>query len=107
MPDSQKYAVYKTRWASRSKTRELEFRQFVAKHDTVYYVADDFTRQVFSWKFTKEKYPEITNERLAFFSALDVEEKLIVFPSKNELLQPTITIYRLISETSAVELHGN
>ena len=94
--DSQKYIIYKTNWTSRSQTQEQEFFDFAAEHDSFYYIADDFTRQIFSWKFTKEKYSAIAQQRLSFFSRLDESaEKATVFISENPFIQPAITIYRV------------
>jgi 4-amino-4-deoxy-L-arabinose transferase-like glycosyltransferase len=94
--DGQPFIIYDTKWTSRSKTREEEFIAFIAEHDSIYYIADDFTRQLFSWKFTKTKYPEITNERLSTFRWLEENAQTVqLFKSSSPQIQPQITIYRL------------
>ena len=94
--DSMSYTVYETDWTSRSKTRWQEFKTFVAQQDSIYYIADDFTRQIFTWKYTKTKYPEIAQERLSIFKWLDENaEKIRVFNSRAPHIQPKIVIYRL------------
>jgi len=96
--DSSGYTIYETNWTSRSKTRRAEFMQFVAEKDSIFYIADDFTRQTFSWKYTKAKYPDLARDRLEFFQWLEESaEKIKVFQSDNNLIQPTITIYRLLN----------
>ena len=90
------YKLYETKWTSKTLAKRDELETFAAQHDSLYYVADDFTHQTFQWKYTKEKYPEITKDRLDFFQWLDNStEKVAEFKSTNPILQPTITIYKI------------
>jgi hypothetical protein len=88
------YKVYDTKWSSKTLARRSEFAAFVNQQDSLYYIADDFCRQLFTWKFTKIKYPDITKDRVEFFDRLERNaEKLVVFESRNPRIQPAITIY--------------
>ncbi|MBN1466494.1 glycosyltransferase family 39 protein [candidate division KSB1 bacterium] len=92
------YQVYETNWTSKSRSEREKFFTFAAGRDSLYYVADDFTRQVFQWKYTQRRHPLITEDRLEFFAWLDKHmKKLVTFTSKNPKIQPTITVY-LITE---------
>ncbi|MBN1559551.1 glycosyltransferase family 39 protein [candidate division KSB1 bacterium] len=94
--------VYETNWTSKASTERENFLAFAAEKDSIYYIADDFTRQIFSWKFTKRKYPLITADRSQFFRWLDDHvEKVVVFPSENPKIQPTIQVY-LITEIDSL-----
>ena len=90
------YVVYAAEWTEKSLTKRDELNRFTAKHDSVFYIADDFTRQIFSWKYTIGRYPEITRDRLDFYEHLSTQaDRLISFESKHTILQPTITVYNL------------
>ena len=59
-----------------------------------YYIADGFTRQLFSWKYTQKKYPEITKDRNRLFQWLDSELPVAVeFRPEHEIIQPFVMIY--------------
>ena len=94
--DDHGYTLFETQWTSKKPTKRQEFDAFLAKHDSLYYVADDFTRQIFSWKFTREKYPEITQNRREFFEWLDYNATTLAeFKSEHPKIHPDITIFKL------------
>lgn len=97
--ESLRYTIYETDWTSRSKTRRAEFMQFVAEQDSIYYIADDFTRQTFFWKYTKTKYPDITRDRLAFWAWLEKNAQHVkTFKSAAPKVQPTIIVYKMFAK---------
>lgn len=94
LQENHNYLVYNTKWLSKSLDKRQEFMAFLSTTDTLYYIADDFTRQTFSWKFTLKKYPEIANDRIGFFNWLEqYGESLVIFESEFPKIQPKITIY--------------
>ncbi len=99
--DDTGFDVYRTKWTSKTLTRRDEFDNFAAQHDSVYYISDDFTRQTFAWKYTAQKYPDITLDRLQFFQELEANaERLAVFLSAQPKIQPTIIIYLITPHTN-------
>lgn len=73
--------------------------QTIAKHDTIWYVADDFTRQIFTWKHTRVKYQDIVQDRKRLFQWIERQaEDKVVFQSQHPRLQPTISIYKLVPQ---------
>lgn len=89
------YKVYKTEWFSKSMKKSHDFFTFVAESDSFYYISDDFTRQVFDWKLSKTKYPEIVKDRQQIFEWLKTNTILSKEFSSNDMyVQPGITIYK-------------
>lgn len=60
-----------------------------------YYISDGFTRQTLQWQETKERYPELVQDRQQFFDWLQTNATVVkqFIPGK-ENIQPKITIYR-------------
>ncbi|MBN2411414.1 glycosyltransferase family 39 protein [candidate division KSB1 bacterium] len=61
-----------------------------------YYIADGFTRQIFEWKYTRRKYPDIVSDRQKLFTWLDNNAEIVekIIP-KDENIQPFIIIYKM------------
>lgn len=98
------FELYDTKWTSKTLARRDELALFMSQHDSVFYIADDFTRQTFMWKYTEHKYPEITADRIDFFNSLKTQaERLAEFKSQNPNIQPTITIYLITNTTDKNE----
>ncbi|MBN1481257.1 phospholipid carrier-dependent glycosyltransferase [candidate division KSB1 bacterium] len=105
------FTLYETEWMSKTLNKRQEFMEFMNSNGSLYYVADDFTRQTFTWKFTQKKYPEIAKDRIDFFDWLERNsEKLVTFKSAHPKIQPTITIYYIArpddNTTNRAELTG-
>ena len=61
-----------------------------------YYIADGFTRQIFSWKYTRIKYPVIVDDRQVFFTWLEANSGIVEeFIPEDEHIQPFIIIYKI------------
>ncbi len=64
-----------------------------------YYIADGFTRQWLSWKYTREKYAKVVKDRYQLFQWLDTDATIAAeFRPDNEQIQPFIIIYTFINE---------
>ena len=64
--------------------------------DFDYYIADGFTRHIFSWKYTRKKYTGLVGDRYRLFQWLDTEAKVAAeFRPDNEYIQPFVIIYTL------------
>ena len=60
-----------------------------------YYISDGFTRQTLHWQETKERYPELVQDRQQFFDWLQKNATVLKqFIPAEENIQPKITIYR-------------
>jgi len=64
--------------------------------DIQYYIADGFTRQIFTWKYTRKKYPDIVSDRQKFFTWLDANAEIVEqFLPEEKNIQPFIIIYKI------------
>ncbi|MDZ7725238.1 MAG: hypothetical protein U5R06_21080 [candidate division KSB1 bacterium] len=81
----------------RKSTQTTESLETLLKTcDCCYYISDDFTRQVFDWKYTKQHYAKISQDRKDFFNWLEQNSKSSrLFKSKHPILQPSVKIYKM------------
>ncbi len=92
------YEVISADMTRKSVQQSDIIKETIAQNDTVWYVADGFTRQIFDWKHTELKYPEIVQSRKALFQWIDKQaEEKIVFKSETSQIQPRISIYKIIT----------
>jgi 4-amino-4-deoxy-L-arabinose transferase-like glycosyltransferase len=90
------YSVVSIRLTSKSINLIEDVKEFLKTEGKLYYIADGFSRQTFDWKYTRQKYPEITRDRKQLFDWLDRNGKMLnKFESANPRLQPEIIIYEL------------
>lgn len=90
------YSVVTIRLTSKAVNLTEAVKEFFKTEGKLYYIADGFSRQTFDWKYTRQKYPEVTRDRKQLFDWLDRNGQVLSkFDSANPRLQPEIIIYEL------------
>ena len=96
----KKFHLFPLQLTTREDSLFMKLEQYIIKNRIEYYIADSFTRDIFAWKYTRVKYPNVVQDREKFFQWLESHSiRLITFPSTSGKQHPSISIYKLNAES--------